>query len=272
MQDTCPTPDVLIVATSGEYPDEWRRVEDHVGRCATCQAEIRTYAATTHAWSLHCDPDTPRRLRARERKFRRAMRRRDLPNGLVAATRQALASLPVALTIGTVLLTTVLTNPTGDSTFESTLDQAMRCETGRSPRERQLVRVQVHPLPNGSSAATSPEDAISAVRSSTDDLIDGWPELAGSRDRLIEAFNVLSPAVDTRRPLSARGYQSWRRTVPDRRDEWLPRGTHIVLRTTTVAGPLREATLVLDRRTSCVVAQTWIVNGIGRVEFEAIAR
>jgi hypothetical protein len=279
MREACPTPDVLIVATSGEYPAEWRRVEDHVRGCAACQAQIRTDAATMHAWSMHTEPEAPSRLRARERRFRRAIRRRGAPEGVMATTCRAVTSWPLALTLalaGTMLLTTVLTNPAGHSTFESTLDRAMLCEMGRSPRDRQTVRLRVRPLSASTvhSATASAEELVSAIRSATDGLIgEGWPELTESGERLAEIPRLFdSQGVDAHRPLSAKSYQAWRRRLPSRHDERLSSDQHVTLRTTTAAGPLREATLVLDRVTSCVVAQAWIVNGIGRVEFEAIAR
>jgi hypothetical protein len=272
----CPTPDRLLIATSGEYPVEWRRIEDHVRQCAMCQARIRADAATVHAWSMHHAPDPPPRLRARARAFQQAISRRRTSPVIVAAARNAISALPWALAVaGTLLLTTVLTRPAGRSAFESTLDRAMLCEIGRSLHAHQLVRLQVHRLDGRttSAAATSPEDAISAIRASTDGLVgEGWPELTGSRAPLADIPRVFeAQGVDTHRPLSAAGYQEWRRTAPNRRDELLRADHHVMLRTTTMAGALREATLVLDRVTACVVAQSWTVHGIGRVEFEAIA-
>jgi hypothetical protein len=268
-------------------PRRRARIQEHVRRCETCQMHVeRVQEEVLHGVheilkdALDVNQAAQRR---RDKSFKQALHVQTKEMAPPLGSSYPLKDwLPIAATLAVILIGVLLFRPAIPVIHaEELIDRAMAYERAHVAGSHQRVR---YTLNSGMITLRRTAPGKSGMPriapfSSIRDVADGAfvaemrPASLSQRDaqfalaRLFEKHHF-----DWRKPFCLSCYRAWHASLAHKRDSVTLTGDILTLRTTTTDSDLREVTLAFRRDTYQLVRQTFLFEGLGRIDIEELAR
>jgi hypothetical protein len=268
-------------------PRKRARIQEHVRRCDVCHGHVaRGFDEVLHGVNeiLKDAHDVNQAaIRARQSRFQHALHTQVKVSAPPLGSPRPLERwIAVAAMLAVIVAGLLLFRPLGAVIHaEELITRAMAYERAHAAGSRQRVRQSLHAgmITLARAVPGTPRASRIVPFTSFRDVVDGAVAAgtlpANVRER--EAHLALARLFEKhhfewRKPFCLTCYRAWHASLSRKRDTVTLTGDMLTLRTTTSEGDLREVTLVFRGDSYRIVRQTFLFEGLGRVEFEELER
>lgn len=257
-KSNCPPLAALLRVSDGEASlAERRLLSPHLWHCAKCRDRLSALESLAEECASVVDPvDAGTNASVGEFVAGLHQHVRAKPVSVGGARRW----LPAAVVVPAMVFLLLLSRShTVVVQAEELLTRALQVESA-DPAPASAARVRWLPLT--SAFQPSRREASAMLHSASDD-----PSGAAAVDPVVVG-QLREHGIELGQTLSIKPFRTWRAGLSDRRDVVIELDDLIVLRTSTSRGRIRAAEVAVRRHSYILVRETFILDGLGRLDIE----